>query len=349
MNKKIRCLECGQDLGCITVQHLKNCCGMTTEEYKQKHPQAKTISEYIKYKRKQNCQRINNQISKFYCIECGVNYTEKAISNHWNYTCEDCKNPKYPGKIYLPDKDLVICQICWKAMEQISWMHTRLHNITLHEYRNKFPEVWVTNKRIREERKKRHLGENNPTKRKDVRASMSRSQIYTATKYIIKYPWIFSKIEKIRDHLGVIEVKCKKCEKWFTPTGNQLQERIRALSHGSDGQYMYCSEECKGTCPLYRLNPLEYLKDSFEKQYTDSEYQIFRYEVLKRQVNQYGYNFCEICEVTENLHVHHEKPQKTHPTMSLDPDNGIVLCEDCHLKKVHSGSCSTSHLANKIC
>jgi len=44
-------------------------------------------------------------------------------------------------------------------------------------------------------------------------------------------------------------------------------------------------------------------------------------------------------------------PQKLYPEFALDPDNGIVLCEECHNKYGHEkGShCSTGNLANKIC
>ena len=34
MYDKIECLECGRELGTITGQHLKGCCGMTIKQYK---------------------------------------------------------------------------------------------------------------------------------------------------------------------------------------------------------------------------------------------------------------------------------------------------------------------------
>ncbi len=60
---------------------------------------------------------------------------------------------------------------------------------------------------------------------------------------------------------------------------------------------------------------------------------------------------CEICGTTENLHVHHEVPQKIVPGYSLDPENGIILCEKCHYEIGHKKGteCSTGNLANKIC
>jgi hypothetical protein len=226
-------------------------------------------------------------------------------------------------------------------------MHTKLHGITLPEYREKFPSALVTNKGIREGRRKESTGDKNPTKRDDVRRKMKIAQTRHANDYIKKYPWIFPQIEKIRDNLGLIEIQCKNCKVWFHPTSIQLQERIRALRYGSEGQYMYCSDKCKGICPLYRLNPIQFLSKGTDLPYTASEYQIFRDEVLRRQRIIYGKNCCEKCESKKDLHVHHEKPQKTHPHMTLDPDNGIVLCKECHYKYFHIGECSTGNLANK--
>jgi len=349
MNDKIECLECHKLFGVITSQHLQSCCGLTIKKYKEKYPHAETISEKVKLVRQKNCKNMSGQTKTVKCSKCGDDM-ETAIVNHWDFICEKCREKEtYPGKIYLPDKDLVVCQICFQGLEQITWMHTKLHNLTLQEYGKMFPKAWLTNKKIREDRRERGLN-HNPAKRKEVRKKMSRVQTFTAEQWTERYPWIFPDIEKIRDNgFGNIEVKCKKCEKWFQPDGSQFGERVRSLKHGNDGSYLYCSDKCKGACSLYRLQPLEYIKEVSEKPFTDSEYQVFRNEVLKRQEYQYGYNFCEICESTKKLHIHHEKPQKTHPIMSLDPDNGIVLCEECHFKKAHIDSCSLANLANKIC
>jgi len=348
MKDKIKCLSCGKEFGVITSQHLKSCCGMTTKEYKEKYPEAETISEKVKYIRRQNCKNLIGKSKIVQCSKCG-SYMETSAVNRWDFICDNCRRPEvFPGKIYLPDKDLVVCQICFQAFEQLTWMHFKLHNLTSKEYQERFPKAWLTNKKIREERKQRHIGKGNPSKRKDVRKKISQSQTFKAIDYINRYPWIFQKIEKIRDCLGIIEVQCKLCKRWFHPTPTQIQERIRALCYGSDGLYFYCSDECKDICPLYRLNPSHFLSDNTERLYTDAEYQTFRKEVFRRQKEQFGYNFCERCETEKDLQVHHEKPQKTHPGMALDPDNGIILCIECHMYKTHIGECSAASLAN-IC
>ena len=73
----------------------------------------------------------------------------------------------------------------------------------------------------------------------------------------------------------------------------------------------------------------------------------------KSQKEKLGHNECEICGIRINLHVHHEKPKKTHPHLSLDPDNGIILCgskgNSCHSKYGHKDKCSTGNLSHKLC
>ena len=345
MYDKVICEICKRKMGLITSQHLKTH-GLTKKDYIKKFPNSKLVSQKILDIRKDNCLKMKGKTKKVNCEKCGKEL-ETPKSNHWKFICEECREAeKFPNKKYIPEKDLVVCQICWIGLEQITTSHLSLHNMTIEEYKNKFPKVWLTNKKIREDRRKRGL-KNNPTKRKHIRQKMSLAQRYTSERYIQKYPWVFPTIEKIRDYLGVIEVQCKTCKKWFHPTPIQMQERIRALTYGSDGQFLYCSEECKKKCPIYRLNPSQFLSCGTEKPYTDSEYQIFREEVLRRQREEFGYNFCELCEREKHLHVHHEKPKKTHPSMTLDPDNGIVLCEDCHLNKIHTEECSRAALANK--
>ena len=172
-----------------------------------------------------------------------------------------------------------------------------------------------------------------------------------------KYPFFF-KVEKIRYNPDKpieereIQVHCKNhnClnskEKggWFTPTYIQLYERIRALEteKGSDGTYFYCSQKCKDECPLYNLysDPLQ----KTNKLYTQDEYQAW-----KNKVKELDDSKCQICESTENIHVHHIIPQKLEPFFALDPINGICLCKECHYKYGHKDECSTSNIAHKQC
>ena len=153
--------------------------------------------------------------------------------------------------------------------------------------------------------------------------------------------------------MSIMQFRCKRCDEWFTPTMRMIVNRNYSLKNRNDGCYFYCSNECKNSCSLFglrldyflnNLNITSELEDGFG-------YSTWRNEVLQRQSKETElcYNFCEICGTETNLHVHHEKPQKTHPHLALDPDNGIILCKDCHFEHGHSGDCSTGSLAIKIC
>jgi len=182
----------------------------------------------------------------------------------------------------------------------------------------------------------------------------------TINDYKEKHPF-FYEIEglKIHPETGEIQVHCKnhKCKNskeqdgWFTPTSSQISERIRQLEHpeGNDGSYFYCCDECKQDCPLYN-NKITSIYN------TAVEYNAWRNEVFRRQEKELGYNECEICgnAILNELIVHHEKPKKINFILSLDPDNGIILCganskNKCHYKYGHKDECSTVNIANKIC
>jgi hypothetical protein len=168
----------------------------------------------------------------------------------------------------------------------------------------------------------------------------------------------FSLIEEIRYNPNKIEEKeiqvhcknhlCKNSKEqggWFTPTGNQLSERIRALEkpYGMIENNFYCSIECKNICPLYRDHGKDLLNKNKNLSYTPEEYQIFRQHVLDH--DDYTCQFCG----KEAEHVHHERPQKLEPFFALDPDYAWSCCQKCHYEKGHRDECSTGNLANKVC
>ncbi len=161
-----------------------------------------------------------------------------------------------------------------------------------------------------------------------------------------KYP-IFSKVEELRYRLNTkkIQVRCKKCNRWFTPTSQQLYDRINQIENldGNDGCFLYCSETCKENCSLYNLKSDP--NKSINKPYTKSEYDTFKKFVLERD-----HHICQFCE-EQAIDVHHERPQKLEPFFALDPDFAWSCCEDCHYKKGHptGTECSTGGIANIKC
>ena len=55
-----------------------------------------------------------------------------------------------------------------------------------------------------------------------------------------------------------------------------------------------------------------------------SRYTKYHEKVLKRD------NVCQCCGTSHDLEVHHPLPFNSYNTLGADPNNGIVLCKDCH-------------------
>lgn len=176
-----------------------------------------------------------------------------------------------------------------------------------------------------------------------------------------KYP-TFAKIEEMRYKPGkekekVIQVHCKNhnCKNskelngWFTPTYTQLYERIRSIDR--DGSYFYCSSKCKEECPIYGKSTTELIKEDQiragiieDPWYDSSEYQIWRQQVFKLDNN-----ICQWCEEKATI-AHHILPQKIYPNLSLDPENGLSCCKNCHHKYGHRDPwCTAGYLSQLAC
>jgi len=167
-----------------------------------------------------------------------------------------------------------------------------------------------------------------------------------------EHPW-FVKIEKVRNNINGfgIEVRCKhnECRKWFSPDRKHIYARIKAIEmpKGFEESNFYCSDKCKNSCILFNLK-----SDPFKFPINtplQTELKIWRDEVFKRQLEEYGRNFCEYCDGEERLQAHHIVPQKINPFLAIDPDNGMVACKKCHLNIAHEDECSTGQLAKLNC
>jgi len=180
-----------------------------------------------------------------------------------------------------------------------------------------------------------------------------------------KYP-LFFKIEEMRYEPGkedekIIQVHCKNhnCKNskeqggWFSPLNISISERIRQLENidGTGGSYLYCSDKCKDECPLYRKSVIQLIKEDLiraghisDSWYVSSEYQTWRRHILELDDNK-----CVYCEKEATV-AHHILPQKSHPELSLDPTNGLSVCQECHYKYGHRNpGCTTGKLSTLVC
>ena len=137
---------------------------------------------------------------------------------------------------------------------------------------------------------------------------------------------------------GVLLVKCKYCNKWFSPTNSEADSYIR------NGFSLYCSNGCKKSCPTYGV--VKYEKGF--RQNTSREVQ----PELRKLVLERDNWTCQKCganknnDITVTLHCHHIDPVKNNPIESADMDNCVTLCKACH-KEVHKQKgCRYSDLAS---
>ena len=138
--------------------------------------------------------------------------------------------------------------------------------------------------------------------------------------------------EEIRKQDGteILEVKCTYCGRWYAPTYRSVKSRLEAINNLDKGEgRLYCSENCKQSCPTYRRRT--YPK-GFKHASSREVDPCLRKMVLERD------NWtCQICGKTVNeaqLHVHHMDPAIQNPMFQNDMDSCITLCKKCH-KMVH--------------
>lgn len=169
-----------------------------------------------------------------------------------------------------------------------------------------------------------------------------RSNFYiTPAKYISKP---FKELQKYIEHrrnpnnaeLG--QVKCIYCNNWFTPTNGQVYDRLDAINNKTGGQNLYCSDNCKNLCPIYRqekypkdLKPIRqevplWLKDAVKEMH---DYHCYRC----------GQKFDE-----RDLVTHHLEPYVVMPQLAMDINNIVPLCVECHKQAHQKDGCRLGQL-----
>jgi len=107
---------------------------------------------------------------------------------------------------------------------------------------------------------------------------------YTYKKFIKEYDFLLQK-EECRKYKNTFQFRCKYCNKWFTPTSEQLYYRISSIKHkqGFINSYLYCSDDCKSKCRLYNRHSDP---DEFNKL---QEYRMMVYRYTAKSISEFGY------------------------------------------------------------
>ena len=134
--------------------------------------------------------------------------------------------------------------------------------------------------------------------------------------------------EEIRDNNGLLETRCTYCNRWTTPKNKAVQQRIEALEGKGTGECrIYCSNECKQSCPTFHRQKYEKGRELNTSREVPAEFR-------KMALEDRNYT-CEKCGSKEGgLHVHHIEGYAEQPMLRADLCNVLVVCKKCH-KEIH--------------
>lgn len=148
----------------------------------------------------------------------------------------------------------------------------------------------------------------------------------------------------------LIQVRCKKCNKWFNPTNKECYNRIFCINNLTHGESnFYCSDECKNNCEIFNKTT-----DILKNNQSYCSYKEILQNELRDMVLQLDNYTCQICGKSLkdypnlHLHCHHIISKKLEPILSSDINNCITLCDECH-KKIHlKNKCTAADIHYQI-
>jgi 5-methylcytosine-specific restriction endonuclease McrA len=249
--------------------------------------------------------------------------------------------------------DYVVCQICGKHFRQISQSHLNKHNITFSEYVKKYPNAQTILDSVRDKIRDNHAdfnGENNPNfglKRSDEsreRSSNAASKRYedpkehdkTSKSLIGKCPTPSGK-----DNCGFkmeVGVVCEWCGDIFDVKPGKVDKRRFCSNKCADKanigheSYQTLESRIKLSCTQRGISIEDFdgfITPEHEKLRKSPEYAQWRTTIFKRD----NYT-CQQCGRRGGIYLncHHILPYRDYPEpeYSLNPDNGITLCVECH-------------------
>lgn len=151
--------------------------------------------------------------------------------------------------------------------------------------------------------------------------------------------------EEIRNDNGILEVKCTYCGKYFKPLRSAVDLRVNTLKgyeqKGFSESRLYCSENCKKVCPIYRKSPETLMiEDAVRAGYINiNELNREVQPELRQMVFKRDNYTCQRCgkhksELCVGLHCHHIEGIRWNPIESADIDQCLTECQTCH-KLIH--------------
>lgn len=124
-----------------------------------------------------------------------------------------------------------------------------------------------------------------------------------------------------------LEVLCKYCNRYSIPSNGDVSRRVKSLNSTAEfDSYLYCSENCKQSCPTFGMH--KYPR-GFKKATSREVDPLLRQMCFARDNWE-----CQICHRTTDttqLHCHHIESYARNKIIANDLNNVITLCVDCHI------------------
>jgi hypothetical protein len=177
----------------------------------------------------------------------------------------------------------------------------------------------------------------------------NRQNYYTAKAPTILYAHKLTINEDpIDDGNGYLLVKCAYCGKYFYPTILEVKNRIQRLSHPIGESRLYCSDECKFICPLFRRwspEAIERGRGNGENHHNwkggiahEPYCPIWIKSEFKENIRERDNNQCQNPYCYEKLILRQGKKMKpsvhhiNHNKKDCHPLNLITICQSCNAR-----------------
>ncbi len=158
-----------------------------------------------------------------------------------------------------------------------------------------------------------------------------------------------------KKHYGKGLCKNHYCQNWYKENFKKHKETMRKYQKNNLMKYRINTSRYQKKYPErvkksrndhleqrleYMIKYFEKLGKSFDMTSIQYKYALNYWSKTIKKLDNY---LCKNCDSTDNLHAHHMMPKKDFPELSLDLDNGVTLCEDCH-SEVHGYRISVRNL-----
>lgn len=270
------------------------------------------------------------------CSKCGESFPltpeywhrNKNQKDGFNLHCKKCVAQYYKdNKTCNSEGNMKICRRCGKYLPHTSEFFKRDIKIKKSGFSSVCKKCCSMDQK---EYYKKH-------KRKINKSTIK----YNSDTLICTHHKIFDSIKSYED-IYITEENiplflCAYCGKRFRPKRSSVDIRLRTINGEYSGESrLYCSEECKTSCPTYKTSKYPKGFKLNTSREVDPQIRQMCFERDNWECQKCGANNRDTIEGQDGvqLHCHHIKGYAQNKILANDIDNVITLCKECH-NEVH--------------